>query len=128
VVEINHVSTVNPCYIEVTGTRGTISIAPEDLGRLRIRRVAPGSVHPRVLEPALAATGRRYPDAAVTFEEGVVTVDSSQAVNVFADFARAIRSGSAPLVPASNALRVLRVLDKCRREAGDIRITSIFDG
>jgi len=127
IIEINHVSAVNPCYIDVTGTRGTISIAPDSLGQLRVRRVAPGSVHPRVLDPSLASAGRRYPDADVSFEESVLPVDSSRAVNVFTDFARAIRAGSPPLVPASNALRVVRLLHRCRRKAGKVQVTSIFD-
>ena len=80
----------------------------------------PERLPPKRLDVSLASEGRRYPSDDIPWEEEVVPVDPSLEVDVFADFARAIRRGVAPAVRPEEALAVMRLIERCRRGAGAV--------
>ena len=47
--------------------------------------------------------------------EETVKVDPSLKVDVYADFARAIRTGAAPFAKPEETLAVMRLMDRCRQ-------------
>ena len=106
--------------LPIFGTRGNIvkhgntytitSVSPRQLTRTRLSR-------------DLAAADRKYPRDDVEFDEEVVEVSPRCQVDVYRDFARAIRTGSEPLVTPSQALSVMRLIDRCRNDGGRIVAT-----
>ncbi len=126
-VDINQASTVTPYFIDAWGTRGVISIPPDDMAHFDVRYIEKEAVPRRALQPALASAGRRSPEGDVPFTEKHIAVDTSRAVDVYADFAKAIRTGSAPFVKPEEPLAVMKLIDRCRKEAGRIVATPLVE-
>jgi scyllo-inositol 2-dehydrogenase (NADP+) len=127
-LDINQASMINPNLLDVWGTRGALSRTPDDPGHFTVRRIAARIVRPRKLHAALASTGRRYPDAGgLSIRETLIAVDEDRAVDVYADFARAIRSGTPPFVRPEEPLAVMRLIDRCRAAGGRIVANSLYD-
>ncbi len=124
-VDINQASALNPYFLDVWGTRGVISLPPADIGRFRVRAFKAGAVRAPKLNPALASAGRRYPGGEAPFQDSVIAVDQALAVDVYADLARAIRSGRAPFVKPEEPLAVMKLIDRCRAEAGRIVVNPL---
>ena len=125
-VDINQASTINPYFIEVWGTRGALSLPPDDMEHFTVRHLAPRSLRPKKLIPALASVGRLYPGGDVPVRETTIAVDPARAVDVYADFAKAIRTGKQPFVLPAEPLAVMRLIDRCRAQSGRIRKTSLY--
>jgi predicted dehydrogenase len=125
-VDINQASPTNPYFIEVYGTRGTITLPPDDITRFTVRHLPPKGVPARKLDPSLATPGRKYPDGVASFREEVIRVDARRGVDVYADLAQAISTGRPPFVRPEEPLAVLKLIDRCKDEAGQIRRTSLF--
>jgi predicted dehydrogenase len=127
-LDINQASTINPYFMDVWGTRGALSLPPDDPDHITVRRIADGTVRPRKLVASLASTGRRYPDAGdLPIRESRIKVDEGRAVDVYADFARAIRSGKPPFVRPEEPLAVMRLIDRCRAASGRIVVSSLYE-
>ena len=71
----------------------------------------------------LAAVGRKYPRDDVEFDEQVVEASPRYQVDVYRDFARAIRTGSDPFVTPAEVLSVMRLINRCRNDGGRIVAT-----
>jgi len=126
-LDINQASTFNPYVLDVWGTRGALSLHPGNPGHFTVQRIAAGAVRPRKLVTKLASTGRRYPDAGgLAIEETRIEVDTRRAVDVYADFARAIRTGTPPFVRPEEPLAVMRLIDRCRAAGGRIVANSLY--
>ena len=125
-VDINQASAVNPGYLTVWGSRGCITLRSEYEGGFVVRHIAARAVRPRKLHPALASAGRRYPDGDLPFSESAIPVDESLAVDVYADLARAIRTGRQPFVRPEEPLALMRLIDRCRAESGRIVSTPLY--
>ncbi len=82
---------------------------------------------PRRLNAALASPGRKYPNAGAAVKDTVVRVDSRRAIDLYADLAEAIRTGRPPFVTPEGPLEVMRLIERCRREAGGVVSTSLFE-
>ncbi len=119
-VDINQASATAPYFIDAWGTRGTVSIPPDDVEHLKVRCFPAKAVRPTKLEPSLASTDRRYPEADVPFTDTLIPVDRGLGVDVYTDFARAIRTGSAPFVRPAEPLALMRLIDRCRTASGGI--------
>jgi predicted dehydrogenase len=52
--------------------------------------------------------------------EETVPVDPNLAVDLYTDFARAIRTGAAPFAKPEETLAVMRLIDRCRQSAPGI--------
>jgi scyllo-inositol 2-dehydrogenase (NADP+) len=125
-VDINQAAAAGPGYLRAWGTRGAITLASEYEGGFTVRHLAARTLRPRKLEPSLASRGRRYPDGDVPFRESVIPVDESLAVDVYADLARAIRTGRQPFVRPEEPLALMRLIDRCRAESGGIVKTPLY--
>jgi predicted dehydrogenase len=111
-IEINQASTISPYHLIVWGTCGAIRAEGE---LFYLRYFDPKKLGPIRLNKRLASTGRKYYCEKIKFVEETVKVDPSLKVDVYADFARAIRTGAAPFAKPEETLAVMRLMDQCRR-------------
>lgn len=121
-VDINQACAQSLYELEVTGTTGVISYKA---GQLHVRRFSRAELKPKRLDRGLASARRQYPSDAIAFKEETIPVDQRYAVDVYRDFARAIRTGAAPFVDPRETLALLRLTARCRRNAGRIRVTPL---
>ena len=63
--------------------------------------------------------------ACVQVKEESIETDPRYAIDVYADFAKAIRADAEPFVKPAETLAVMRLLERCRREAGRILATPL---
>lgn len=117
-LDVNQASAVQPYELVVWGTRGTVAY---ENGRFRVRWCEPRNLPPKKLDRHLASAGRRYPHDEIPWEEETIAVDEGCGIDVFTDFADAIRKGTPPAVLPEEPLAVMRVLERCREGAGSIR-------
>lgn len=123
-VDINQ-ACVMPLYeFEVLGTTGAISLKGREL---HVRSFLPAQLPTRQLEQGLASAGRQYPAGGPTCKDQVIPVDERYAVDVYADFARAIRNGTQPQVKPQESVSLIDLIDRCRRTSGDMVVTPIRD-
>ncbi len=127
-VDINQASTTSPYFLDVWGTTGVITLPPGDMEHFTVRHFDKAAVLPTGLEPSLASANRKYPGGEVPSQETVIPVDASLGVDVYVDFARAIREGAKPFVLPEEPLAVMRLIDRCRAQAGRIVRTPILSG
>jgi len=125
-IDINQASTSNPYYLDAWGTRGTISLPPSDKEHFTVRHFPLSAVRPRKLDAGLASPGRLYPSGDPHVKEKRIAVDPGLGVDVYADLARAIRTGAAPFVSPEEPLAVMRLIDQCREESGRILKTPLL--
>ena len=123
-VDINQACALPPYEFEVYGTTGAVA---KEGKTLRVRYFSARGLRRKKLDASLASGGRRYPSDAIRFREKVVAVDARYEVDVYKDFARAIRTGSAPFVTAKEALAVMKLMERCRRDAGRV-VETRLDG
>jgi scyllo-inositol 2-dehydrogenase (NADP+) len=116
-IDINQASTISPYRLIVWGTCGAIWLEGDTF---HLRRFDPKKLPPVRLNRRLASAGRKYPSELSEVTEETVTVDPSLAVDLYADFARAIRTGAAPYVKPQETLAVMRLMDRCRQSAPGI--------
>lgn len=121
-IDINQATLANPHELEVYGTRGVITM---DAGEFTIRTLSPGQLKSKSLDASLASRNREYPDDKVDFTTKVIKVDPGQGVDIYKDFARSVRTGRQPLVPATQTLEVMRIMDRCRKMSGRIVVTKL---
>ncbi|MBN2448758.1 MAG: Gfo/Idh/MocA family oxidoreductase [Lentisphaeria bacterium] len=115
---ISQASVGNPYEFVVWGNTGLVQQQGKSF---RVRWFDPAALPPKTLDPHLASEARRYPHDRIEAQEEVVPVDASRQLDVFANFAAAIR-GTAPLfVPPRETLAVMRLLEQCRIDSGGIR-------
>ncbi len=126
-LDINQASAANPYFFDAWGSRGTLSITPDDTKRIAVRHVDADEVPKTELVSALASADRRYPATDMRFRYELVPVDASLQVDVYADFARAIRTGQPPFVRPEEPLAVMKLIDRCRAEAGRIIPTPLVE-
>jgi predicted dehydrogenase len=108
-----------PYEMVVFGTRGSVTLA-KDRKTVTTRHFSPKDLPDKPLHRSLASPGRAYPRDNIEFVEKVERVDGKLEVDVYRDFARAIRTGRPPLVVPEEPLAVMRVMDQCRANAGRI--------
>jgi scyllo-inositol 2-dehydrogenase (NADP+) len=121
-VEINQAALHSPYDIEVYGTRGVIT---KHKSEFTVRWLTPRQLKAKTLNTSLTSVGRQYPNDDVQYNEEVIPVDPKHQVDVYRDFARAIRTGSTPFVPASETLEVMRIMDWCRKDSHGITQTPL---
>ena len=120
-VDINQASAISPFELEVVGTTGAVVL---ENGKFRVRSFDPKDLEPKELDRSLASAGRQYPRDQISFKEQLVPVDQRLQVDVYADLARAIRTGKAPLVKPEEPLAVMRLIERCRKDSKKIVVTS----
>lgn len=121
-LDINMACVTKPYEFEAYGTLGTIR---KEGNTLVVRRLDRRSLKAKRLDASLASAGRSYPSDKTAVRERAIPVDEKQAVDVYADLARAIRTGAEPFVKPRETAAVMRLLEKCRENAARIRKTEL---
>lgn len=116
-VDISQASPISPYRQIVWGTCGSIWVHG---GALHVKSFDPKKLPPRRLNPSLASAERKYPSETIPFVDEVVAVDPTLQIDVYADLARAIRTGRKPHIDPEHTLVVMSVIDRCRKESTGI--------
>lgn len=115
---INQASVSTPYEFIVWGTHGVVMLSGREL---QVTSFDPGTLPPKVLDTGLASADRKYPHDKPELVKEVIPVDPSYGVDVFADFATAIRTGAPVAVPPRETLALMAVLRQCRENSQGIR-------
>ena len=118
-VNISQASAIRPYELLVWGTCGGIMYRNK---QLEIRYFDPRSLPAKSVNASLASENRQYPSDDIEFIDETVPVDPSFQIDVYADFAKAIRKDTDPLVRPEETLSVMRVMKQCRESSGRIRV------
>ena len=110
--------------MEVHGTHGCISLS-HDCTRCTVRWYDPKRLPKSELDRSLTAPGRKYPVVKVDRQEERIDTSGKVIIDVYADLAKAIRTGSEPIVKPREALAVMRLLQKCQDQCKRIVATPI---
>jgi len=121
-VDINQASVISPFELEVRGTTGAVVL---EEGRFHVRSFSAKRLKSKKLDRSLASAGRLYPRDQISFKDKIVPIDKRLAVDVYADLARAIRTGAEPFVRPAESLAVMRLIEECRKSARRIVSTPI---
>lgn len=121
-LDINQALTASPYHFEVYGTHGTAVLSP-DRASWVVRWFDPRTLGDKQLDRGLAAADRRYPSDKIDVQEESVPVNARCGVDVYKDFARAVRTGGEPFVPPEETVAVMKLIEQCRKEAGRTRST-----
>ncbi|MHC4886574.1 MAG: Gfo/Idh/MocA family protein [Planctomycetota bacterium] len=119
-LDINQASTLNPYVFEVYGTTGAAFL---DGDAYVVRSFNPKTLGKKALNRELSAEGRSYPSDSIPVREERVKVQPHHGVDVYADLAKAIRTGDAPMVRPEETVAVMKLIDRCRTEAGRTLLT-----
>ena len=121
-IEINMATPRGSYELEVYGSHGTLWKEGETL---KLRYFRPAELPARELETTLASPGRQYPRDNAKFYDETIPIDAQYNIDAFADLARAIRTGSEPVVKPAETLAVMQMLERCRKESKRIVETPI---
>jgi predicted dehydrogenase len=77
------------------------------------------------LDENLASANRQYPRDTAQFYDEEIPIEERHAVNVYTDFAQAIRTGGEPYVKPAHTLVVMQMLERARKAAREIIVTPI---
>ena len=116
-LDINMGAALGLYELEVYGVYGAISLRN---GVFNVRWFSAAQLPPKTLDKALASRNRAYPSDEIPWQEEHIPVDQKLQADIFADFARAIRTGSTPFVPPAESVLVTEMLERCRRAAGRV--------
>jgi predicted dehydrogenase len=121
-LEINQAVPRNPYELEISGSHGSLW---KDKNTLQLRYLRPEELPDRKLEESLASAGRQYPRDNCTWHDETIEVDQKHTIDVWADLAKAIRTGGEPFVKPAETLAVMRMMERCRSESKGILVTPI---
>lgn len=116
-LDISQASVINPYRINIWGTCGALTMDKESM---HLRYFDPCKLPQREVNPSLASAGRKYPSEPIDFVEETVSIDKSLGIDVYTDFARAIRKDLPPVVRPEETLALMETMQWCRDEAGEI--------
>jgi predicted dehydrogenase len=114
-------SALSPYKVTVWGTCGTINFKGNiGNGQFELRYFDPSQLPDKQLNESLASEGRLYPYDPIEFTEEVIPLDNSLGINIFSDFARAVRTDTSPIIPPEETVAVMETLDRCRENSAGI--------
>lgn len=116
-IEINQASPRSGYEIEVYGTHGVLW---KEGDRLKLRYFRKAELPAREMETGLASAGRQYPQDNARFYDEEIPIAAVHAVDVYANLARAIRTGSDPFVKPAETLAVMKLMERCLQESKGI--------
>lgn len=118
-LDICQASSINPYRMNIWGTCGGLTY--EQGQTIKLRYFDPASLPPKTVNRALASAGRQYPSEPMAWQEKAITIDPAYEIDLYTNFAAAIR-GKAPLtVPPEDTLKLMRLIGRLRTDAGRIR-------
>jgi predicted dehydrogenase len=115
---ISQASVIKPYEFIAWGTHGGIELAANTF---TVKSFDPTALPPKEVDPSLGSADRKYPSDALDLREETIPVDPAFGIDVFANFADAIRNGAPLAAPPRQTLQLMAVIEKCRTSAGDIR-------
>ncbi|MFH1476003.1 MAG: Gfo/Idh/MocA family oxidoreductase [Verrucomicrobiota bacterium] len=124
-VDINQACAQSLYDMEVIGTTGVITLQTGQCNALHVRRFSRSALKPKRLDRKLAGANRQYPSDQIAFKNETIPVNAQFAVDVYCDFARAVRTGTVPFVDPRETLALMRVMDQCRCDAKRICFTPL---
>ncbi len=116
-LDINQASPIAPYSLQVWGSRGTLELRGN---KMHIAFLKPSDLKPKELNPSLASHAREYPHDNIKFREEIIEVDPAYALDVYTDFAEAVRFGKTPHVQPQETIALMRLIARCRAVAGDM--------
>ncbi|MEI7435221.1 MAG: Gfo/Idh/MocA family oxidoreductase [bacterium] len=108
--------------LEVIGTTGVISLHGQEL---HVRSFNVSQLPAQQLNRSLASARREYPAGGVACKDQIIPIEKRYAIDVYKDFAEAIRKHKQPLVKAEEAVALTGLLDRCRTYSRRIIATPI---
>ncbi len=115
--DLNFASAIYPYELEVYGTKGALYLEKQEF---KLRYFNPDILPAVKLDRNLAALRREYPDDKIVFQEETIPVDERLQVDFYKDFAKAVRTGTTPVINPTEVLAVIRMVERCREDAGRI--------
>jgi len=120
-IDISMAAALTPSRLMVFGTSGAIALKQTPTGeQFEVRWFDPARLPDKKLNEYLASTDRRYPADDIPFIEELIPLDGTLAINLFSDFAAAIHHNRPPAVPPADTLAVMKIIDLCRANSGDV--------
>jgi len=117
-VDINQASPIDPYFMTCWGSRGAIQL--KNMHEIELSWIESGDLAPKQLDRKLASADRSYPSDDVPVQRETIAVDPAEDVDLYTDFARAIRKRIQPYIKAKEVLEVMRVMERCRKDSGKI--------
>lgn len=115
---ISQASVIKPYEFIAWGTHGGIELAANTF---TVKAFDPAALPPKEVDPSLGSADRKYPSDALDLREDIIPVDPAYGIDVFANFADAIRNGTELAAPPRETLQLMSVIEQCRTSAGTIR-------
>ncbi len=120
-LDINQALTLVPYEFEVYGTRGVIRIEKQTIHVQSLPAVLPA----KKLDASLASRSRQYPADKVRFRTQKIVPKPSDGVDVYTNFAAAIRGGTAPFVKPQEVIAAMELIERCDRDSRRIQPTPL---
>jgi len=126
-VDINQALVAQPYAMEVYGTHGFAFLEgrPATGQRWQLRTLSSKALAPKRLESALAASNRQYPWDKIKVRERCIPVNPRKKVDLYQNFAQAIRTKAAPFAKPCETLAVMQLIEKCSLASGGIQVTAL---
>lgn len=121
-IDINQALTIRPYEMEVYGTNGT---AVKEGNFWKVTSFKKKDLPAKKLETSLTAAGRKYPSENIKFKKQTIKVNSKMEIDIYADFANAIRKRKSPVIKPEQVVAVMKMIENCRKEAGKLWVTPI---
>lgn len=115
-LQISQAASGKPYEFIVWGTCGTVELNGDEI---KIRSFNPAELEAKSLNESLASADRKYPNDKLPIVENICKVDAKYGIDLYADFARAVNCGTKPFVPPEETIALMRILEKCRNDAGE---------
>jgi predicted dehydrogenase len=122
-VDINQACVQSLYELEVIGTMGVIVLKGREL---HVRSFTAAQLPASQLDQSLASAKRAYPGGGVKCTDQIIPIEDRHTVDVFADFAKAIRKNRKPLVTPEESVALIALLDRCRTFSKDTIVTPIL--
>lgn len=121
-LDINQASTMNPYEFEVYGTTGSAQL---DGDKYIVRYFNPKFLKNKKINRNLMAENRQYPNDNIKINKIDIQIKDKHGIDVYKDFANAIRTRSNPVVIPEETITVMKLIESCRDIAGTIQVTPI---
>jgi len=121
-VSISQASVIAPYDFIIWGTHGAIMLNGLAEGKpvISLKYFKSDTLPAKKLEAQLASTNRAYPSDTIKYIEKKIPVDQKYQINVFSDFARAIRTDKKPYILPEETLCVMSILERCEKDSKGI--------
>lgn len=118
-LDISQASAIKPYRINLWGTCGGLQMGHDNV--IRLRWFDPSLLPAKKINRSLASEDRRYPSDAIEWQEEKLTIDESLGIDLYANVSAAIRRKEKLAVHPDETLKLMKLLDRLKTDAGKIR-------